>query len=172
MSVPTVHREPMSNQIGNAQKTPLRVLVVDDEMHLRLFIKAVFESAGYAVTMAANGEAGMAAIRREHPDLVSLDLMMPGQGGVHLLQELQKDPQLAATRVMIVSAIDDKTYHHAMALVRLDAGKNFSSAEGYVAKPPTAEAILHEAERILRTNSDPIPDHKEANDGEENHDCG
>lgn len=172
MSVPTVHREPMSNQIGNAQKTPLRVLVVDDEMHLRLFIKAVFESAGYAVTMAANGEAGIAAIRRELPDLVSLDLMMPGQGGVRLLQELRQDPQLAGTRVMVVSAIDDETYRHAMALVRLGAGDSFSPAEGYVAKPPTADAILREAERILRTNGDPVPDRKEAKDGEENHDCG
>lgn len=162
----------MNKQSGSAQTDPLRVLVVDDEMHLRLFIKAVFESAGYAVTTAANGEAGMEAIRKEPPDLVSLDLMMPGQGGIRLLQELRSDPQLASTRVMVVSAIDDDTYQHAMALVRLGAGEKFSAADGYVEKPPTAEAILREAERILGTNCDTFTDNKEAQHGEKNHDCG
>lgn len=129
------------------------VLVVDDEMHLRLFIKAVFESAGYAVGTAVNGEAGLAWIREHRPDLVSLDLMMPGQGGIRLLQELRRDPDLAEIKVMVVSAIDDATFHHAMALVRATADKGCAPVEGYVEKPPTAEIILSEARRILDAHS-------------------
>ena len=128
-----------------------RVLVVDDEMHLRLFIKAVFESGGYAVGTAKNGKEGLAWIRANRPDLVSLDLMMPEQGGVRLLQELRSDPDLARTKVMIVSAIDDATFAHAMAMVRAGAGPSDAAADGYVEKPPTAEAILNEAKRILET---------------------
>lgn len=125
------------------------ILVVDDEMHLRLFIKAVFESAGYAVGTASNGKEGLTWIRTHRPDLVSLDLMMPEQGGIRLLQELRDDPDLAQTKVMIVSAIDDATFDHAISLVRTGTQGDLVTADGYVAKPPTAEAILSEARRIL-----------------------
>jgi CheY-like chemotaxis protein len=131
-----------------APRRPL-ILVVDDEMHLRLFIKAVFESAGYAVGTASNGKEGLAWIRTHRPDLVSLDLMMPEQGGIRLLQEMRTDPDLAQTKVMIVSAIDDATFDHARALVRTEAHGDMIAAEGYVQKPPTADTILREARRIL-----------------------
>lgn len=139
--------------VANDARRPL-VLVVDDEMHLRLFIKAVFESGGYAVGTAKNGTEGLAWIRANRPDLVSLDLMMPEQGGVGLLQELRRDPDLAKTKVMVVSAIDDATFAHAMALVRTSAGEGGASADGYVEKPPTAESILREARRILNETPD------------------
>ena len=125
------------------------VLVVDDEMHLRLFIKAVFESAGFTVGTASDGEQGLAWLRENRPDLVSLDLMMPGQGGIRLLQQIRQDPELADIRVMVVSAIDDITFHHAMATVQAGADEKISPVDGYVEKPPTAELILKEAERIL-----------------------
>lgn len=133
---------------ADATGRPL-VLVVDDEMHLRLFIKAIFESGGYAVGTAKNGREGLDWVRAHRPDLVSLDLMMPEQGGVRLLQELRGDPELAGTKVMIVSAIDDATFAHAMALVRAGTGQSRAEADGYVEKPPTAKAILSEARRIL-----------------------
>lgn len=132
---------------ANARR-PL-ILVVDDEMHLRLFIKAVFESNGFTVGTAKNGKEGLAWIRTNRPDLVSLDLMMPEQGGIRLLQQLRSDPDLAKTKVMIVSAIDDATFAHAMTLVQAGNYENIASADGYVEKPPTAEAILREANRIL-----------------------
>jgi len=125
------------------------VLVVDDEMHLRLFIKAVFESAGFTVGTASDGEQGLAWVRENRPDLVSLDLMMPGQGGIRLLQQIRQDPELADIRVMVVSAIDDTTFHHAMATVQAGVDERISPVDGYVEKPPTAELILKEAERIL-----------------------
>lgn len=133
---------------AEAPRRPL-VLVVDDEMHLRLFIKAVFESAGFTVGTAKNGREGLAWIRANRPDLVSLDLMMPEQGGIRLLQEVRSDPDLAGTKVMVVSAIDDATFAHALAVVRAGTGGREASADGYVEKPPTAESILREARRIL-----------------------
>ncbi len=157
---------------GGTPTRPL-ILVVDDEMHLRLFIKAVFESAGYSVGTAVNGEAGLAWIRTHRPDLVSLDLMMPGQGGIRLLQELRRDPDLAETKVMVVSAIDDATFHHAMALVRATADTGCAPVEGYVEKPPTADSILSEARRILEAHatrdSENTQEYKEDSHAQEDH---
>jgi CheY-like chemotaxis protein len=148
------------------------ILVVDDEMHLRLFIKAVFESAGYAVGTASNGKEGLAWIRAHGPDLVSLDLMMPEQGGIRLLQELRDDPDLAQTKVMIVSAIDDATFDHAVTLVRTGAHGDLVTADGYVEKPPTADAILCEARRILDQTDPRTGDtlkEEEISHGQKNH---
>lgn len=155
---------------ADTSQRPL-VLVVDDEMHLRLFIKAIFESGGYAVGTAKNGREGLAWIRANRPDLVSLDLMMPEQGGLRLLHELRNDPQLAKTKVMVVSAIDDATFAHATAFVRTGAHGSNPIADGYVEKPPTADAILREARRILNAEPHGPAESitKEESHAEENH---
>jgi len=139
--------------MAGAQPARGRVLVVDDEMHLRLFIKAVFETAGFETAMARDGEDGLEKAREFKPDLVSLDLMMPNQGGVRFLTELRADPELRATKVLVVSAIEGETFRHSLALLQAGgAGEEaggLAGPDGYVEKPPTAERLLCEAERIL-----------------------
>jgi len=128
-----------------------RVLVIDDEMHLRLFIKAVFESAGYATATARDGEEGLRKLAEFRPDLVSLDLMMPNQGGLRFLTALRAAPEHANVKVLVVSAIEDETFRHSLTLLQAAAGTGSAlrGPEGYVEKPPTAETLLREAERIL-----------------------
>jgi len=127
-----------------------RVLVVDDEMHLRLFIKAVFDSAGYETATARDGEEGLAKLREFRPHLLSLDLMMPNQGGIRLLGSLRADAELNDTKVLVVSAIEGETFQHSLALLRAGSGSGLAGPDGYVEKPPTAALLLQEAERILR----------------------
>lgn len=126
-----------------------RVLVVDDEMHLRLYIKAVFESAGYETAMAKNGEEGLARAREFMPDLVSLDLMMPGEGGIRLYRNLRSDPALGRVPVMVVSAIAGGTFEHALRAVRTGADTPLPDPEAYVEKPPTPQSLLDAAARAL-----------------------
>ena len=127
-----------------------RVLVVDDEMHLRLYIKAVFETAGYETAMARNGEEGLAKAREFRPDLVSLDLMMPGEGGIRLFRNLRADPELGGVPVMVVSAIAGGTFEHALRALRAGAGgKPWADPEAYVEKPPTPQSLLDAAARAL-----------------------
>ena len=133
-----------------------RVLVVDDEMHLRLFIKAVFESAGYETATARDGEEGLARLKEFRPRLVSLDLMMPNQGGIRFLSTLRADPEFADTRVLVVSGVEDETFRHSLALLQAagGAGRALRGPDGYVEKPPTAEALLSEAKRILESGAE------------------
>ena len=131
-----------------------RVLVVDDEMHLRLYIKAVFETAGYETATAKDGEEGFQKASDWKPDLVSLDLMMPNQGGIRLYQRLRADAELKKAGVLIVSAISGQAFRHSLALVRSAMsgkdGESLPEVDGYVEKPPSPEALLREAEKILR----------------------
>lgn len=135
-----------------------RVLVVDDEMHLRLFIKAVFESAGYETATARDGEEGLRKLAEFRPHLVSLDLMMPNQGGIRFLTELRADPAREDVKVLVVSAIEDETFRHSLELLRATGGaqRSLRGPDGYVEKPPTANTLLQEAERIL--GQSPKPD--------------
>lgn len=126
-----------------------RVLVVDDEMHLRLYIAAVFETAGYETATARDGEEGFRKALEWRPDLVSLDLMMPNQGGIRLFQRLKADAELQAVRVLVVSAIAGEAFRHSLSLVRSGAAGRLPDVDGYVEKPPSPEALLREAERIM-----------------------
>ncbi len=135
-----------------------RVLVIDDEMHLRLFIKAVFDSAGYETATAKDGEEGLRKLAEFRPDLVSLDLMMPNQGGIRFLTELRAAPEHSGVKVLVVSAIEDETFRHSLTLLRAAgaAGHELRGPDGYVEKPPTAETLLREAGRILgRAQAEP-----------------
>lgn len=64
------------------------ILVIDDEPLVRELLKAMLEGAGHEVTVAADGDAGMAAYRRRPADLVITDLIMPGKEGIETIREL------------------------------------------------------------------------------------
>ncbi len=81
----------------------LTVLVVDDEPDVAFYLASVLEDAGFAAVTAADGDEAMARIRRQPPDLISLDLVMPGRSGVRLLAELRRDRELQRIPVVIVS---------------------------------------------------------------------
>lgn len=136
---------------GGSGRSPSlgRVLVVDDEMHLRLYIAAVFETAGYETKTARDGEEGFRKASEWKPDLVSLDLMMPNQGGIKLFQRLKADGELARAGVLVVSAIAGEAFRHSLSLVRSGSGGMLPDVDGYVEKPPSPESLLREAERIL-----------------------
>ena len=81
-----------------------KVLVVDDEPDVREYLKTVLEDAEFNVVTAGDGEEALEVIRRERPDFISLDLIMPKKSGHKLLYELKKDKELSRIPVLIVTA--------------------------------------------------------------------
>ena len=80
------------------------VLVVDDEPGLRAVVRAVLDNEGYAVLEAAHGKAMLELLARERPDLVLLDVMMPGGDGREAFRELRTRADLADVPVVMMSA--------------------------------------------------------------------
>lgn len=81
------------------------ILVVDDEEHIRLLYKEEFEEEGYKVILAGNGEDALIQVEKNHPDLVTLDIKMPGIDGIALaskIKELKNDMPL-----IFISAYED-----------------------------------------------------------------
>jgi len=80
------------------------VLIVEDEPHIVLSLEFLLERAGYATASAPDGEAGLDLVRRLHPDVVLLDVMMPGRNGYEVCRAIRGDPELARTPVIMLSA--------------------------------------------------------------------
>jgi two-component system phosphate regulon response regulator PhoB len=80
------------------------VLVCDDEAVLRKLVRATLEGAEYAVVEAADGDEAVALARTSGPDVVLLDLMMPGRSGTDVLADLRRDPATADVPVIVLTA--------------------------------------------------------------------
>lgn len=95
---------PRSSAAPRPASLPLRVLVVDDDEAARYTVASFATRAGTEVLEAENGLAGIARAQNEHPDIILLDLMMPGIGGHEVLQRLKSDPSTANIPVIIVTS--------------------------------------------------------------------
>jgi signal transduction histidine kinase len=102
------------------------VLVIDDEPNVRLTLEALLEGAGYDVEMAENGLEGLEKARKTHPDVILLDVMMPGMNGYEVCHALRADSQLAEVPIFMITALDDRNSR----LAGVSAG-----ADDFLSKP-------------------------------------
>ena len=118
-----------------------RILVVDDDKQIVRLVRAYLEQAGFQVFTAYDGSTALHIIRRERPDLVVLDLMLPDQDGWDLTRLIRADPTLADTPIIMLTArIED-----ADKIVGLELG-----ADDYVAKPFNPREVVARVRAVLR----------------------
>lgn len=83
---------------------PKKIMVVDDEPYIARVIKFKLEQEGYTVISANDGQSGLQKIKDEKPDMVLLDVMMPGLSGYEVCQKIKEDAELAGIPVVILTA--------------------------------------------------------------------
>jgi CheY-like chemotaxis protein len=116
-----------------------RVLIVDDDPAIRRVVSALLDLDEYGLLEAADGQAALEVVRDERPDLVILDLTMPRLDGLRACAALRSDPELAGTRVLVLTGRDQP---HDRAAAR-DAG-----ADAYLVKPFSSLALLDAVKRL------------------------
>ena len=117
---------------------PKRVLVVDDEDRIRSVVRGYLENDGYEVAEASDGEAAIRVEEDWHPDLVVLDVMMPGVDGLEVLRRLRTRSQVPVILLTARSEEVDK-------LVGLSVG-----ADDYVTKPFSPRELVARVKTVLR----------------------
>ncbi len=84
---------------------PKKILVIDDEPHLVKYLTIFLEDCGYETCSAADGEEGFEVLKREKPDLVTLDLQMPNETGTRFYRKMTKDKDFKDIPVIVISGI-------------------------------------------------------------------
>jgi Fe-S oxidoreductase/CheY-like chemotaxis protein len=118
-----------------------RILVVDDEEDVRIFLTTVLEDAGAEVLTASDGDEAIAVANREKPDLITLDLSMPGKDGVEAFCELRRTSGLEELPVCIVTGHPE--------FRKLIYDRPVPPPEGYMDKPVDEEKLISNIRRIL-----------------------
>jgi len=118
-----------------------RILVVDDDKEVLRLMRAYLEDAGFEVLAAYDGESAMHTIRRERPDLVLLDLMLPDRDGWDVTRTIRTDASLKHTPIIMLTARVDDTDK----IVGLEIG-----ADDYVTKPYNPREVVARVNARLR----------------------
>jgi two-component system, OmpR family, alkaline phosphatase synthesis response regulator PhoP len=118
-----------------------RILVVDDDHEIARVLRAYLEQAGFQVLVAHDGEKALHLLRREQPDLVILDLMLPDRDGWEVTRIVRGDPGLASTPILMLTARADDTDK----IVGLELG-----ADDYVTKPFNPRELMARVRAVLR----------------------
>jgi len=124
---------------------PAKILLIDDDPVFVQATKTVLESR-YRVITAGDGSEGLEKARKQRPDLILLDIIMPAQDGFHVCQQLKKDPQLASIPVIILTSF---AQHGGETNIPVSAGLELE-AEGYLDKPVSPEALLKQVGSMLK----------------------
>jgi CheY-like chemotaxis protein len=118
------------------------VLIVEDELDMRIFISTLLETSGYRPIMTRDGNEGMLKAKDVCPDLIILDVMMPGEGGVQMYRQLKTHETLCNIPVIMLSAVAKKTFSHYLNMVNARLQDPIPDPEAYIEKPPEAEDLL------------------------------
>ncbi|MCL4461470.1 MAG: response regulator transcription factor [Nitrospirae bacterium] len=118
-----------------------KILVIEDEADIVTLLKHYFLQEHFEVITASNGLDGLSNARTLHPDLIVLDLMLPGLDGLSINRSLKKDPLTAGIPVVILTAKSDETDR----IVGLELG-----ADDYIVKPFNPKELLARVKAILR----------------------
>jgi two-component system KDP operon response regulator KdpE len=127
--------------------TAANILVVDDEPQIRRVLRSTLSTRGYVITDAKTGEEALEWVRREPPDLILLDVNMPGMGGIEACRQIRRVSSAPIIVLTVRNAERDK-------VLALDAG-----ADDYVVKPFGIEELLARIRASLRrySPSDALP---------------
>jgi two-component system alkaline phosphatase synthesis response regulator PhoP len=118
-----------------------RILVVDDDKQIVRLVQSYLERASYQVLTAYDGETALHTIRRERPDLVVLDLMLPNSDGWEVTRTVRSDPSLASLPIIMLTARVEDTDK----IVGLELG-----ADDYIAKPFNPHEVVARVRAVLR----------------------
>jgi CheY-like chemotaxis protein len=133
--------------MNNGAEAPAAILIVEDNPASQMLVEAVLQGYGYLLRFAASAAEALASIELKRPDLILMDIQLPGQDGLSLTRQLKADPAYASIPVIAVTA-------HAMASDRqmsLDAG-----CVGHITKPYDTQILADQVAAFLRASLLPV----------------
>jgi CheY-like chemotaxis protein len=139
----SVPEELVKARIKSFQDTREKILIADDDPEALPSLKKVFEAENYSLAGASDGFTALEAVKSQRPDLVLLDLMLPGIDGFEVCKQLKGDPLCRHVPVMLLSSKDELG-------VRIEGFE--TGAEDFIVKPVNPLELKSRIKMILRRN--------------------
>ncbi len=118
-----------------------KILHIEDEKDQIVLVKALLERKGYEVILAQNGNEGLNRARGDKPDLILLDIFLPGDNGFSVCKKLKSDEETKSIPVIMVTGSGDKYIEEQCKSV---------GADGCIVKPYEAQTLIEKVEEVLK----------------------
>ncbi|MEJ5376475.1 MAG: response regulator [bacterium] len=129
-----------------------KIMVIDDEEDVVTFLTTFLEESGYETCFAMDGSEGLEKIRKEKPDLICLDLLMPEKTGILLYREIRKDPALSHIPVIMITGFSAPEYP-LIDFKRFISARSIPPPEGFMEKPIDRQALLSAIRETLEARN-------------------
>ncbi len=128
-------------------KSMAKILIVDDDPDMRLAIGSVLKSRSYQVIEASDGFEALRKLREERPDMMLLDLLMPGMDGFSVVRELENSQEKGYPDipVLVISSVREEASHRRY---QLEVGRRLA-VDDYIEKPIEPFVLLQRVEKLL-----------------------
>ncbi len=127
-----------------------KILSVDDDPDITVFVKTVLEENGYTPLIAKNGETGLAMAKVEKPSLIILDVLMPKQSGIRMYRELKNDTELRDIPVIILSGIAKRTFLRSQEALTEFGDEPVPEPSAYIEKPVDPQELAEIIARFVK----------------------
>jgi DNA-binding response OmpR family regulator len=124
-----------------------KILIVDDDADIVEAMRLVLEKRGHKVSIAGDGNEGLSKARAEKPDVIVLDVMMPGLDGFEVARELKGNAQTRNISILMLTAIKDKM---GFDFQKEAADPNWLPVDDYCDKPLDYELLLEKVDQLVR----------------------
>ncbi len=128
----------------------MKIMVIDDEPDIRTYLMAILEDNGYETCSIEESEPVSKAVLEMKPDLIILDIMMPGRSGLSIYKELRANDAVKNVPVALFSAMSPGNEFTEEDIKKLAIDNRISFPEGFIEKPIKVPALLSIVEKILK----------------------
>ena len=125
--------------------------MIDDESSIIAYLTTVLEDEGYETCSATDAEEGLDVARKQLPDLITLDIMMPKRSGIALYRDLKLDSELCGIPVMFLSAFSRNNDFRPASFRKMIPDERVPIPEAYVEKPIDVAAFLETVASLIRS---------------------
>lgn len=138
-----------------------KILIVEDDPDIATFERSLLEEKGYTCVHAKDGVEGLELARKETPDLILLDLMMPRKGGISMFKDLKSDPDIRSIPVVVITAVSEVTgvdlknfiikepLRDDKAFVETTGITQYTTPDAYLEKPIDPDELFKAVEKAL-----------------------
>ena len=126
-----------------------KVLIIDDEKDMRVYLEALFRKEGFETASAENGDEGLWLAEANRPDLITLDILMPKKSGIAFYQEYKLDDSFKDIPAIFISAFSLARDFHSRSFRKLIPDERVPEPAAYIEKPVKVDKLLEVIEHTI-----------------------